>query len=474
MEYLTSGGQKLVYPKLIQSREEEGTKVVKINEDLTLNLEKSSVMGKEFLLRTYQGHVMQHNYLDGEALEEDLYHDARMFASVIVSEENGLQIEGLLNPNLAIKPLEGQKRSDEAQDMPHVIYNVEDHDGTYAGEGVAIEEREGVSERQNQSGARPETIHPELIVLVDSTLSAQFETNYTLLKYIIITLNSVNVRYLTLSHPFVRIKLCAMEILTVAEESFLIRHGNYVQGTRSLAGLRDHVQNNAEKYDTYDGVYLATGLDMAEPSERGWNSGVLGFAYVGRICKSDKVAYGEDKAGTFKGVRVLAHEFGHLLGCPHDGSKSGFLTSERCPWKDGYLMSYIQKDSNSMKFSQCCNSMISWMAWSNTGKCLRTLTAKQVIQKEYHVRLLPGNVLTRDQVCQISFPKVQNTRFVPDYDGNENCLARCFMPKSVYGFETVLPTFLPDNSPCTENNGTICRNGDCIRETLKYRQYKPF
>ncbi|XP_075727867.1 venom metalloproteinase BumaMPs1-like isoform X3 [Rhipicephalus microplus] len=416
-----SGGQKLVYPKLIQSREEEGTKVVKINEDLTLNLEKSSVMGKEFLLRTYQGHVMQHNYLDGEALEEDLYHDARMFASVIVSEENGLQIEGLLNPNLAIKPLEGQKRSDEAQDMPHVIYNVEDHDGTYAGEGVAIEEREGVSERQNQSGARPETIHPELIVLVDSTLSAQFETNYTLLKYIIITLNSVNVRYLTLSHPFVRIKLCAMEILTVAEESFLIRHGNYVQGTRSLAGLRDHVQNNAEKYDTYDGVYLATGL-----------------------------------------------------GCPHDGSKSGFLTSERCPWKDGYLMSYIQKDSNSMKFSQCCNSMISWMAWSNTGKCLRTLTAKQVIQKEYHVRLLPGNVLTRDQVCQISFPKVQNTRFVPDYDGNENCLARCFMPKSVYGFETVLPTFLPDNSPCTENNGTICRNGDCIRETLKYRQYKPF
>ncbi|KAL3248805.1 hypothetical protein MRX96_056345 [Rhipicephalus microplus] len=100
---------------------------------------------------------------------------------------------------------------------------------------------------------------------------------------------------------------------------------------------------------------------------------------------------------------------------------------------------------------------------SNTGKCLRTLTAKQIIKKEYYVKLLPGNVLTRDMVCKISFPKVPNTRFIPDYNGDENCLARCFMPESVYGFETVLPTFLPDNSPCTENNGL---DGEALEEDL--------
>ncbi|KAL3248783.1 hypothetical protein MRX96_056363 [Rhipicephalus microplus] len=262
------------------SREAEGSKVVKINEDLTLNLEKSSVMGKEFLLRTYQGHVMQHNYLDGEALEEDLYHDARMFASVMVSEENGLQVEGVLSPKWAIKPLKGQKRSDQAEDTPHVIYNIEDHDGIYAGEGVAIEERADVSGKQNQSGGRPDTVYPELLIMTDTTFSTQFETNYTLLNYLIIAMNSVNVRYLTLSRPSVRIKFCALEILTVTEESFLFRDGDFVEGTRSLASLRDYVQNNGVKYDTYDGVYLVTGLDMAEPSQRGWNRGVLGKVLV--------------------------------------------------------------------------------------------------------------------------------------------------------------------------------------------------
>uniref|UniRef100_L7LTA3 Putative tick salivary metalloprotease n=1 Tax=Rhipicephalus pulchellus TaxID=72859 RepID=L7LTA3_RHIPC len=443
----------LVFPKLLESRDDTGTKLLKINDDLTLNLQKSSVMSKEFLLRTYQGHVMQHNYLDGEALEEDLYHDPKQFASITVAEENGLKVEGVLGPKLAIKPFEGQGRSTGAGDVPHLIYKIEDHDGVYAGKGITVEQRSNISERQNQNGARPNAIYPELLLVVDSTFRAQFRTKYTLLKYLMITMNSVNVRYMTVSNPSVRLMFCAMEILTVTQETFLLREGKYVHALRTLANLRDHVRNNTEKYGVYDGVYLITGLDMGERTYYGWNANLLGYAYIGGICTWQKVGYGEDTVGTFRGIRTLAHEVGHLLGCPHDGTTSGYYSSASCPWNDGFIMSYMEIDSKSMKFSRCCNSMISWLAWSPTGACLLTASAKRKIKRKYYTRLFVGNILTRDQICKISFPNIPDTRFIKDYSGFENCMARCFMPKSVYGYDTFMPTFLPDNAPCTENNG---------------------
>ncbi|KAL3248781.1 hypothetical protein MRX96_056362 [Rhipicephalus microplus] len=443
----------LVFPKLLESRDDVGTKLIKINDDLTLSLEKSSVMGKEFLLRTYQGHVMQHNYLDGEALEEDLYHDPRQLASVIVSEENGLQLEGVLGAKLAIKPFDGQGRSAGSGDVPHLVYKIEDHDGVNAG----------------QDGARPETVYPEMLLVVDSTFRAQFKTNYTLLKYLMVTMNSVNVRYMTVSSPSVRLKFCAMEILTVSQETFILREGKYVHALRTLANLRDHVRNNTEKYGIYDGVYLVTGLDMGERTYYGWNGNLLGYAYIGGICTWQKVGYGEDTVGTFRGIRIMAHEIGHLLGCPHDGTTSGSYSSASCPWNDGYIMSYMEIDSKSMKFSSCCNSMISWHAWSRSGACLLTARAKRKIKKIYYTKLFAGDIMTRDHICRISFPNIPETHFIKDYNGFENCMARCFMPKSVYGYETFMTTFLPDNAACTENNGCRRLLALFIRVSLKGR-----
>ncbi|KAH6930511.1 hypothetical protein HPB50_014412 [Hyalomma asiaticum] len=47
------------------------------------------------------------------------------------------------------------------------------------------------------------------------------------------------------------------------------------------------------------------------------------------------------------------------LGCVHDGSPAvsalpGHKGSSNCSWDDGYLMSYMKKDSNQYKFSPCC------------------------------------------------------------------------------------------------------------------------
>ncbi|KAL1482448.1 hypothetical protein MTO96_014298, partial [Rhipicephalus appendiculatus] len=54
--------ERIVFPELIEGRDAGAVKVLKITEGLTLNLEKSSVLAEEFLLRTYDGPVMQHSY----------------------------------------------------------------------------------------------------------------------------------------------------------------------------------------------------------------------------------------------------------------------------------------------------------------------------------------------------------------------------------------------------------------------------
>ncbi|KAK8757780.1 hypothetical protein V5799_004586, partial [Amblyomma americanum] len=122
----------------------------------------------------------------------------------------------------------------------------------------------------------------------------------------------VNLRYRTVSSPTVRLKFRALEILTAAEETFLVRVGNMVVGLQSLNQWRDYVNRNPDKYKVYDAVYLVTGLDMAQWGYYGWDVGLMGYAFIGGACGLSKVGYGEDTVGTFRGVRILAHEVGHL------------------------------------------------------------------------------------------------------------------------------------------------------------------
>uniref|UniRef100_A0A6G5A788 Putative salivary gland metalloprotease n=1 Tax=Rhipicephalus microplus TaxID=6941 RepID=A0A6G5A788_RHIMP len=105
--------EQIVFPEMLEGRSDNGDKVLRITGELTLNLEKSSILSKNFLLRTYEDSIMKHTYHDGEMLEEELYHDLKHLASVMVSEDDGLQVEGVLGPKLRIKPLvEDRKRKD--------------------------------------------------------------------------------------------------------------------------------------------------------------------------------------------------------------------------------------------------------------------------------------------------------------------------------------------------------------------------
>uniref|UniRef100_A0A131YWQ6 Reprolysin n=1 Tax=Rhipicephalus appendiculatus TaxID=34631 RepID=A0A131YWQ6_RHIAP len=465
--------ESIVFPKLIQSREEDGTKVLRINEDLTLNLQKSSILSRNFLVRTYEDNITQHIFRDGELLEQDLYHDPRTFASVMVSEENGLRVEGVLGPRLRIKPRMDDETSSEDL-VAHVLY--ENDDTSHEGEsyGIKFEEPTDISERQDNQGAASggdtaEIVYPEILVAVDSTLRSQFSSVETLLRYVIVTVNSANIRYTTVKNPTVQLKLCALEIFTEYKEVFLYRVQNYLAGVRTLQFFYQYVEQYQYKYDRYDAVYLLTGLDMAGFKGNSWDATLKGLAYVGGACTVRKVGMSEDKAGTFVGVRPFAHEFGHLLGCPHDGDKFGEFSSEECPWNDGFLMSYLVRDSRSMRFSRCCNNMIRKHVRSVEGRCLLTRITATTITKGNFTKKLPGDYIRQTNVCQLTFPEVKETYLIKDK--KKRCQGRCYFPEYIWrvGFKD---TVFPDNFPCRENNGKYCINGQCVHSKLKYDVYR--
>uniref|UniRef100_A0A224YGK0 Reprolysin n=1 Tax=Rhipicephalus zambeziensis TaxID=60191 RepID=A0A224YGK0_9ACAR len=453
----------VVYPHLIEGRNQAGQMVLKVTDDITLNLEKSSVVGEEFLLRTYQGDIMEHNYLDGHLLEENLYHDLNFLASLIVSETDDLTVEGIIGQKYGIKPLPSQERTTHGN-IPHVLYELTRDE--YRMDTVRRPASSFVSPRQKSNHWPPRKIFVELLILADSAFRKQFSTREKMLEYLLITVNSVNIKYLTVSEPEVKVIFCALEVMNhIAENHFYVRHKwHHIIAYHTLLKLETHIRYHYSNYSSYDAVYVTTGLDMGAEGINGkWDSGTLGIAYIGGVCSTQKVGIGEDKAGTYSGVRVMAHELGHLLGCPHDSERYPGFSSRDCPWYDGYMMTYLRNSSNSMKFSRCCNQAITTLVMTMRRMCLVQKTAIRYIKKVFETHKLPGDVLKRDEVCRLSFPDVNDIRFTAE-NGTARCYATCFSRSQ----NKTLKTLLPDHSRCNETSvegieskHKVCVNGGC-------------
>ncbi|XP_077529080.1 A disintegrin and metalloproteinase with thrombospondin motifs like [Haemaphysalis longicornis] len=199
----------------------------------------------------------------------------------------------------------------------------------------------------------------------------------------------------------------------------------------------------------------------------------MGYGYVAAACGMFRVALGEDSGETYKGVRVMAHEIGHVLGCPHDGQTAiGYAKytpdSRSCSWYDGYLMSHQEKDSRSMKFSRCCNRQMSIFARTREAQCLIYSSSITRIAQEDQTALLPGQEADRNQQCRNAYPTIRQTYWISN-KGDENCTIHCFVPKDeVFDDDMEWPTFLSDGSQCGNNVKTVCINGDCVEKRAKY------
>lgn len=474
-------GAEVVFPQLYESRDQLGAKVLKVNDKLTLNLKKSSVAHDEFFLLTYRQGVPLHTYVDVDALEEGLFHDERHFASVFVTEDEGsVKVEGVVGPNLKIRPLEKMERANDGP-FPHALELIHkeppDAKNVY-GEVIAERNLTAMERSWKRDPYSVKMVYAEVRVVVDSIFRRGFKKIKNLVRYLLIEWNCVRLRYLTVNRPEIHVKLRAIEISDYTKER---RYYKYLQLDRELDALESlysivkYVEQRNNSYGRYDIVFFTTGMDMVTVQQGQRLHEVQGYAFVGSVCTPKRVGLGEDVAYTFIGIRIMAHELGHTLGCSHDGTEiagqfPGFhANSVQCPWNDGYLMSYYETDSKSMKFSWCCDYSMSLVAWSTNIECLHEITTGNRLKKN-RTKTLPGFFLGKDKQCRMTFPKLSKTYYMRNHP-LRGCMADCFVPGRDYGdaADHFWSMLLIDGTPCGRPWGKrVCINGECVGKMRRY------
>ncbi|XP_077529443.1 metalloproteinase-like [Haemaphysalis longicornis] len=474
-------GAELVFPQIFEDRENLGSRVLRVNDKLTLNLKRSSVLHEEFFLRTYREDredVPQHTYFDVYALEDDLYHDEKHFASVFVTDDGGAtKVEGVVGPNLKIRPLEHMERTEDGH-LPHALELISNDDPKHQTVfGVPIEERNTtVTERKLTLNDRYQAkrVHCEIRLVVDSKFRREFRVVKDMIRYLMIEMNCVRLRYLTVTRPEIHLKLRAIEVTTRTQEQEYMQWIYYdtsINALDTLYKLVKYVEKRNSSYGKYDLVYFTTGLDMVAVEGSRHESSLQGFAFVGSVCTHNRVGLGEDKPMSYIGIRIMAHEMGHTLGCSHDGSaidgtiKGYHANSNSCPWTDGYLMSYIEEDHRSMKFSTCCEYSMSLVAWSTEIECLYHFTSGSRLKKHKTGRL-PGRFLSKNRQCQMTYPTLKGTYYMTEYP-IQRCIAQCFVPGWQFqASNSHWPVILIDGTRCGINR--MCINGDCWPKLRRY------
>uniref|UniRef100_A0A6M2E8T7 Putative secreted metalloprotease n=1 Tax=Amblyomma tuberculatum TaxID=48802 RepID=A0A6M2E8T7_9ACAR len=452
----------VVYPTLLESRGINNEPLLRINESITLSLEKSSVFSDEFLFITRENDEPIHYYMRREDYEKNLYHDSMRMASIIFENTDGVRVEGIIGSSLRIRPLLGMQRSNEGH-IPHELYeisdyHVEDH-RDYLVPNIR-NEMGNVADLFEERSTK--TLYPEIHLVADSAYSRRFGfSKRSLTFYFAIFLNAVNLRYKSMLDPKVQLRIIGITMIRYAiDEPFLIRAGsdyNQILDEETITNLSAHYKHSIE-YKRSDLLYLITGRDMAF-----WQNGKLetwvgGYGVIGGICRELKVAMSEDRPTSFYGVYTLAHEVAHTLGCNHDGygPEKGVphnLGSQNCRYEDGYLMSYLMKDYRRFQFSSCCQREVKNLLKYELWNCLKKRVYNKTIPK---TSKLPGQASSLDNYCQRVYSHERPVYYLKSY-GVQQCKIRCQGQSNYWTISTI------DGTECgsKHNRTQYCVLGEC-------------
>ncbi|XP_049274637.1 venom metalloproteinase antarease TserMP_A-like, partial [Rhipicephalus sanguineus] len=348
---------RLVYPRLLEERSPDGRMVMHLHDQLTLNLRKASVAARNFrVLEHEDGHEVTH-FFDGRDLEQNLHEDEKQFATVHVTRiGDGIEVEGVVGPHHRIEPMLTMERSEEGL-IPHMIHEIEKKEMVDIEKAIPEKDAWTTNERSSGTENVPVEVIIEIFVVSDVLHFGHFSTTVQLIYYLCVQINSVNLRYSDTSGPRVKFRLTGVE--RDHHSPYKNGTGKLLESSSSLENFRLYADSKSYEYGKPDMVYLMTGLNVYSKAADGTQDlNVLGIGFVAGLCTKFFVALGEDIAGTYSGMHTLTHEAGHVLGASHDESSpkswiDGDPGSLKCPWKSGYIMSYVDGGERHHRFSPC-------------------------------------------------------------------------------------------------------------------------
>ncbi|KAK8764177.1 hypothetical protein V5799_033213 [Amblyomma americanum] len=210
--------------------------------------------------------------------EKNLYHDEQRLASVLVDIENGVKVEGVLSDTLRIKPLARMSRSDDRR-IPHALYEIElpptakeksrqcrtryhaADENSSSHQNFSVESRE--AQQASDNGSLPKVIFPEIYIVVDTMFASVFWWDeLAITSYLAVFLNAVNLRFKTLRHPKIKLRLVGITVSTENEPYLAKLTSGHILDAKTLENFKTYYKGRIE-YQNSDLLYLLTGRDMA-------------------------------------------------------------------------------------------------------------------------------------------------------------------------------------------------------------------
>ncbi|XP_037273257.2 venom metalloproteinase antarease-like TtrivMP_A isoform X2 [Rhipicephalus microplus] len=411
--------QLLVFPRIVEERTAMGNFVLRINDEITLNLEGSRVLADNLLFVTKQHDGHRYKMIDTARIQEHLYYDSHQQSSVFVTHEDGaLLVKGIINHKLRIKPLLESERSSDGRVL-HSIFEAEEIWTSYKD---ALPYKSTMSTTRQNRIYTPRFVREfvvEVHIISDERHQKYFRRDIDLIEYLSIMLNAVNRIFVDMTGPAISFKLVG--ITRSRNDTFTSPFLDTVVAHETLERLVDYTSANSILKHS-DLVYLITGANLASlRNGMKLERGVAGLAYVGEVCTPNAVAEGEDIPKSYAGVHTMAHELAHSLGASHDPQDDS-----ECSWKKGFLLSYEDKGSNKYRLSRCSEVSITDVVQRLSDECLKE-SGNQTLHVD-HTKM-PGDMVVRHYYCKKMLQRISRRYFLFKQDPHNKCKLQCYYHK---------------------------------------------
>nr|XP_037273257.1 venom metalloproteinase antarease-like TtrivMP_A [Rhipicephalus microplus] len=252
--------QLLVFPRIVEEHTAMGNFVLRINDEITLNLEGSRVLADNLLFVTKQHDGHHYKMIDTTRIQEHLYHDSHQQSSVFVTHDDGaLLVKGIINHKLRIKPLLESERSSDGRVL-HSIFEAEEIWTSYKD---ALPYKSTMSTTRQNRIYTPRFVREfvvEVHIISDERHQKYFRRDIDLIEYLSIMLNAVNRIFVDMTGPAISFKLVG--ITRSRNDTFTSPFLDTVVAQEMLERLVDYTSANGILKHS-DLVYLITGANLA-------------------------------------------------------------------------------------------------------------------------------------------------------------------------------------------------------------------